>query len=140
MESVKIVMDALGIEKEAVGLKYTDESPAAKLAEGQYAVYNGILEAASGKVIMLSKETCACGGGKSSLGLTETSNVPLKMLVEGEKLWCDVKTAIRSRIESRKIAIPPVGIASKVYLCPARQDIFEPTGTRPGAPHRFRLP
>ena len=82
MKPVKEIRDALGIEREAVGVKYTDESPAAKLADGQYAVCNGILEAAKGKVIMLSKETCACGGGKSHLGLTETSNIPLKMLVE----------------------------------------------------------
>lgn len=126
MKSVKKIRDALGIQREAVGVKYTDESPTDNLADGQYAVCNGILEAANGKVIMLSKETCACGGGKSSLGLTETSQVPIKMLVEGEKLWCDVKTAIRSRIESRKIAIPPVGIAGKVYLYPLSQDIFNP--------------
>jgi uncharacterized protein (DUF169 family) len=116
MESVNKIRKALGIKREAVGVKYTDESPAAKLAEGQYAVCNGILQAANGKVIMLSQETCACGGGKSHLGLTETREVSLKMLVEGEKLWCDVKTATRSRIESQKIAMPPIGIASKVYL------------------------
>ena len=126
MKTVKEIRDALGIEMEAVGVKYTDESPPAKLAEGQYAVCNGILEAANGKVIMLSKENCACGGGKNSLGLTETSQVSLKMLVEGEKLWCDVKTATRSRIESRKIATPPIGIASKVYFYPLNQDIFNP--------------
>ena len=126
MKPIKDIRDKLGIEREAVGVKYTDESPAAQLADGQYAVCNGILEAANGKVIMLSRENCACGGGKSSLGLTETSQVPLKMLVAGEKLWCDVKTATRSRIESRKIAIPPVGIASKVYLYPASRDIFNP--------------
>lgn len=126
MESAKKIRDALGIEMEAVGVKYTDESASAKLAEGQYAVCNGILEAAGGKLIMLSGETCACPGGKSHLGLTETRSVPLKMLVEGEKLWCDVKTATRSRIESQKIAPPPLGIASKVYLYPVGQDIFVP--------------
>ena len=126
MKSTEKIRESLGIKREAVGVKYTDESPAAKLADGQYAVCNGILEAANGKVIMLSKETCACGGGKSHLGLTEAANVPLKMLVEGEKLWCDVKTATRSRIESQKIAAPPLGIASKVYLYPVGKDIFVP--------------
>jgi uncharacterized protein (DUF169 family) len=126
MESVEKIRDVLGIKSEAVGVKYTDESPRAKVAEGQYAVCNGILEAAGGKVIMLSKETCACGGGRSHLGLTETREVPLKMLVEGEKLWCDVKTATRSRIESLKIAAPPVGIANKVYLFPTSRDVFVP--------------
>ncbi len=126
MESVKRIRSALGIEREAVGVKYTDESPAVELAQGQYAVCNGILEAAGGKVIMLSKETCACAGGRSHIGLTETRGVPLKMLVEGEKLWCDVKAATRSRIESQKIATPPLGIASKVYLYPVGKDIFVP--------------
>jgi uncharacterized protein (DUF169 family) len=126
MESARKIRDALGIEREAVGVKYTDESPTAKLAKGQYAVCNGILEAAGGKVIMLSEETCACPGGKSHIGLTETRKVPLKMLVEGEKLWCDVKTATRSRVESERIAKPPLGIASKVYLYPVGKDIFVP--------------
>jgi uncharacterized protein (DUF169 family) len=126
METAKKIRNALGIEKEPVGVKYADESPAAKLAKGQYAVCNGILEASSGKVIMLSKETCACPGGRSHLGITETREVPLKMLVEGEKLWCDVKTATRSMIESEKIASPPLRIASKVYLYPVSKNIFVP--------------
>lgn len=126
MESSKKIRNALGIEREAVGVKYTDESPAAKLAEDQYTVCNGILEAAGGKVIMLSEETCACPGGKSHLGLTETREVPLRMLVEGEKLWCDVKTAMRSSLESQKMAKPPLGIARKVYLYPVGKDIFVP--------------
>lgn len=126
MESVEKIRKALGIEREAVGVKYTDESPKARPTGGQYAVCSGILAAADGKVVMLSRTTCACEGGKSHLGITETNEVPLKMLVEGEKLWCDVKTAMRSSIESEKIAKPPVGIASKVYLYPAEQDIFMP--------------
>ena len=126
MESVKKIINVLGIESAPVGVKYTDDSPVATLAEGQYAVCNGILAAARGKVIMLSKDTCSCPGGQSHLGLTETRAIPLKMLVEGEKLWCDVKTATRSRIESQKIAAPPLGIASKVYLYPIGDDIFVP--------------
>ena len=126
MESAGKIRKALGIEMEAVGVKYTDESPIAELAEGQYTVCDGILEAAGGKVIMLSKETCSCPGGKSHIGLTERREVPLKLLVEGEKLWCDVKTAARSFIESEKIAKPPLGIASKVYLYPVSKDIFVP--------------
>ena len=126
MESVKKIREALGVEKEAVGVKYTDELSSAKPAEGQYTVCDGILEAASGKVIMLSEETCSCPGGRTFLGLAERKGAPLKMLVEGEKLWCDVKTATRSRIESEKIAKPPVGVASKVYLYPVSKNIFVP--------------
>ncbi len=126
MESVEKIRKVLGIEREAVGVKYTDESPSATLAKGQYAACSGILGAASGEVIMLSKETCACPGGKSHLGLVESSLVPLKLLVEGEKLWSDVKTATRSRVEALKIAVPPVGIAGKVYMYPASLDLFVP--------------
>ncbi len=126
MDSVEKIREALGIEREAVGVKYSDESPIAKVAEGQYSVCDGILEAAGGKVIMLSKETCSCPGGRSIIGLTERREVPLRLLVEGEKLWCDVKTAMRSFIESEKIAKPPLGIASKVYLYPVSKDIFVP--------------
>jgi uncharacterized protein (DUF169 family) len=64
MECAEKIRDVLGIEKEAVRVKYTDDSPTVKQAEGQYTVCDGILEAASGKVIMLSEETCSCAGGE----------------------------------------------------------------------------
>jgi uncharacterized protein (DUF169 family) len=126
LESAEKIREALGIEREAVGVKYTDETPTAKAAEGRYTVCNAILEASGGKVIMLSKETCSCPGGRSLTGLAERREVPVKLLVEGEKLWCDVKTATRSFIESDKIAKPPLGIASKIYLYPVSKDVFVP--------------
>ncbi len=126
MEPVERIRKALGIKAQGVGVKYTDEIPAARPAEGEYAVCGGLLEAADGRVIVLTKETCACPGGQIHLGLTERREIPLKFLVEGEKLWCDVKTATRSRIESLKIAPPPRGIASKIYLYPLNRDIFVP--------------
>jgi uncharacterized protein (DUF169 family) len=126
MDSITIVREALGIRDEAVGVKYTDAEPAVELAEGQYAVCNGILAAGKGQVIMLSDKTCTCPGGRSTLGLTQTRSVPLKMLVEGAKLWCDVKTATRSRMQTHKIASPPLGIGSKVYLYPMSKNVFAP--------------
>jgi uncharacterized protein (DUF169 family) len=126
MEPVERIRKALGIKAEAVGVKYTDEISTPKPAEGKNTVCSGILEAADGKVIMLSKETCPCPGGQSHLGLVESRVIPLKFLVEGEKLWCDVKTATRSRIEWQKIAPPPLGIAGKVYLYPLSQEVFVP--------------
>jgi len=126
MESVEKIRKALDIQAEAVGVKYTDEVSKPEPAGGQYTVCSGILEAAGGKVIMLSKETCPCPGGQVHLGLTEARSIPLKFLVEGEKLWCDVKTATRSRIEWQKIAAPPLGIAGKVYLYPLSRDVFQP--------------
>ena len=126
MEMVKRISKALGIKSEAVGVKYTDEPSTPKPAEGKYTVCTGMLEAADGKVIMLTNETCPCPGGQIHLGLIETKQPPLKFLVEGEKLWCDVKTAKRSLIEAEKIAAPPVGIANKVYLYPISRDVFVP--------------
>jgi uncharacterized protein (DUF169 family) len=126
MESVERIRKALGIRAEAVGVKYTDELSTPKPAEGKNTVCSGILEAADGKVIMLCKKTCPCPGGQSHLGLVEARVIPLKFLVEGEKLWCDVKTATRSRIEWQKIAPPPLGIAGKVYLYPLSRDVFVP--------------
>jgi len=126
MESVERIRKALGIKAEAVGVKYTDELSTPKPAEGKYTVCTGMLEAADGKVIMLTKETCPCPGGQIHLGLIETKDPPLKFLVEGEKLWCDVKTAKRSLLEAEKIAAPPVGIASRIYLYPLSRDVFVP--------------
>lgn len=126
MESVEKIRKALDIQAEAVGVKYTDEVSKPEPAGGQYTICSGVLEAAGGKVIMLSKETCPCPGGQVHLGLTEARSIPLKFLVEGEKLWCDVKTATRSRIEWQKIAAPPLGIAGKVYLYPLSRDVFQP--------------
>lgn len=45
MESANKIRSALEIQEERVGVKYTDESPGAKPAEGQYAVCSSILEA-----------------------------------------------------------------------------------------------
>jgi len=126
MEAVEKIRSALGIQREAVAIKYTDEQPPLEPSGGRYAVCSAILEAAAGKVIMLSGETCACPGGKAHIGLAESRAIPLKMLVEGEKLWSDVKTATRSRVETQKIALPPTGISSKVYLYPAGRNLFPP--------------
>ncbi len=126
MDAITSIRKALGIQDEAIGVKYTDEEPAVAPAEGQHAVCNGILAAARGQVILLTEKTCSCPGGRGTLGLTQTRSVPLKLLVEGEKLWCDIKTATRSRMQTNKIASPPLGIASKVYLYPASANVFPP--------------
>ena len=97
IEHVKHIAEALGIEKEPVGVKYTDEAPGVEIEAGSYTVCGAILAASEGNVILLSEERCACSRGKTHLGLTQKSQIPWKMLVEGEKLWCDVKTAIRSK-------------------------------------------
>jgi uncharacterized protein (DUF169 family) len=110
IENVKNIVEVLGIEKEPVGVKYTDEDPRVEIEIGSYTVCGGILEASEGRIIVLSDERCACSGGKTHLGLTQRREPPWKMLVEGEKLWFDVKTAIRSSVEVEKIARLPYGL------------------------------
>jgi len=77
-------------------------------------------------VILLSEESCACPGGKTHLGLTQRGEIPWKMLVEGEKLWYDVKTAIRSSVEVEKIARPPYGLSTKIFLYHVKKCLFQP--------------
>lgn len=126
------IVSALKIEKEPVCVKYTNETPKNdfEVSKDRYSVCGGILEASNGKIIVLSKETCSCFGGRSHLGLVSTrdedSNSSLEFLVEGEKLWCDTKTAFRSRIRRDNIAKPPYGLSDKVYLYPISKNIFLP--------------
>ena len=91
---IKSIVEALGIEKEPVGVKYTDEDPAVEIEKGSYTVCGAILGASDGKVILLSEESCACSGGKTHLGLTQRGEIPWKMLVEGKKLWYGVKSIL----------------------------------------------
>ena len=126
IEQVKTIVDALDIEKEPVGIKYTDEDPGVEIKAGNYTVCGAILAASKDKIIVLSEESCACPGGKTHLGLTQRGEIPWKMLVEGEKLWFDVKTAIRSSIEVDKIARPPYGLSKRIFLYPAMKGIFQP--------------
>ena len=71
IEHIKSIVEALSIEKEPVGIKYTDEDPAVELEKGSYTVCGAILAASEGKIIVLSEESCACSGGKTHLGLTQ---------------------------------------------------------------------
>lgn len=85
LDHLKNIVDALSIEKEPVGVKYTDEDPGVEIEAGNYNVCGAILAASEGKVIVLSEESCACSGGKTHLGLTQKREIPWKMLVEGQK-------------------------------------------------------
>jgi uncharacterized protein (DUF169 family) len=126
IEHVKTIVEALDIEKEPVGVKYTDEDPGGEIEAGNYTVCGAILAASEGKVVLLSEERCACFGGKTHLGLSQKREIPWKMLVEGEKLWCDVKTAVRSGVEVEKIARPPYGLSKRIFFYPALKGLFQP--------------
>jgi uncharacterized protein (DUF169 family) len=126
IEHVKTIAAALDIEREPIGVKYTDEDPGVETAAGSYPACGAILGASEGNVILLSADRCACPGGKTHLGLTERREIPWKMLVEGEKLWFDVKTAIRSSVAVERIARPPSGLSTKIFLYPVRKRLFQP--------------
>ena len=85
IKHVKSIVEALCIEKESVGVKYTDEDPGVEIEAGNYTVCGAILAASEGKIIPLSEYRCACSGGKTHLGLTLKREIPWKMLVEGQK-------------------------------------------------------
>ena len=123
---VRAISAALGLEREPVGVTFTDDEPAVEVEPGAYTVCGAIHKAASGGVIRLSEEFCACSGGKAHIGLTQRVEIPWKLLVEGEKLWCDVKTAVRSHAAVEKRAKPPVGLAHSVFLYPVRAGVFKP--------------
>lgn len=126
IEHIKKIVAALDIEKDPVGVKYTDKDPDVEIEKGDYTVCGAILAASEGEIIMLSEDRCACSGGKTHLGLTQKREIPWKMLVEGEKLWHDVKTAVRSGIEIDKIARPPYELSKKIFLYPAMNEVFQP--------------
>jgi uncharacterized protein (DUF169 family) len=79
IEHIKSIVEALSIEKEPVGVKYTDEYPGVETEEGNYTMCGAILAASEGEVILLSEESCACSGGKTHLGLTQSGEIPWKM-------------------------------------------------------------
>lgn len=117
--------EVLKLEKEPVGVKYTNGLPK-KVEKGFYTVCGAILEAAEGKTIVLSSETCACLGGIRHIGLSEETSVPGKMLVEGEKLWVDMAAFHRSSETNRRIAEPPMGLGENVFFYPLREGIYDP--------------
>ncbi|MFB6150347.1 MAG: DUF169 domain-containing protein [Haloarculaceae archaeon] len=123
--AVETVRDGIGMERSAVGVKYTDDEPDCEVETG-YPVCQAILSAADGAVVELSGQSCPCPGGRTHLGLAEESNVPKETLVEGEKLWADVTVAYRSSERTDAMAEPPVGLADSVYLYPAAEGVFDP--------------
>jgi uncharacterized protein (DUF169 family) len=76
IEHVKTIVDALSVERESVGVKYTDEAPGVEIEAGNYTVCGAILAASEGKIIVLSEDRCACSGGKTHLGLTQKREIP----------------------------------------------------------------
>lgn len=118
--------DALKLEGEPVGVKYSKEVPEDK-TEGKYPVCGAILSASEGKTIALSEETCSCPGGKYHIGLakSEQREIDREFLVEGEKLWADLKAAERSGRATRKRA-EPLDLPGNAVFFPLEEEVYEP--------------
>ncbi len=122
---IEKIKDVLKLEKEPVGVKYTDDLPKEK-EDGYYTVCGAILAASEGKIIVISKETCACPGGIVHLGLAKGVRLHGKILVEGEKLWVDLKAFCKAIKDTRKIAMPPLGLSNNIVFYPLREEIYNP--------------
>lgn len=125
MDSAKKICEALNIEKQPIGVAFAGEPPGAAPVDGRYGVCNGILRAGEGKLIELTAEKCSCPGGRVHTGLVQERDVPLELLVEGEKLWADVVAAHRASTRSRELAEPPVELADNIFFYPVGQVSLE---------------
>ena len=126
MKAVEKIRSALGIHRQAVGVKYTDEEP--PVATLRWPV-RGLQSDTRGRFrkgdhalrgdLRLPRRQVAHRAHRGEDNAAQDAR-------GGEKLWSDVKTATRSRIETQKIAIPPVGLASRVYFYSADQEYLNP--------------
>jgi len=124
-DKVEKIKNVLKLEKEPVGVKYTDNPPEEK-KEGYYTVCGAIIEASNGKTIVISKETCACPGGIIHTGIAKGIRLHGKILVDGEKLWVDLKAFCRAIKDTRKIARPPLCVSNNIVFYPLIKEIYNP--------------
>jgi uncharacterized protein (DUF169 family) len=103
-------------------------TPAAGAEDGRRRACNALLDARSGSIINLSRESCACPGGTWHLGLGPQPVGKMmdglkKFLVEGEKLFCSLATMART---FHLTSAPPEGLAQYVVLSPLERAEFIP--------------
>ncbi|MGP3702739.1 MAG: DUF169 domain-containing protein [Candidatus Bathyarchaeota archaeon] len=117
---VEKVVEVLKLGKNPVGVKFMRRREAGvlktRIKSRFYTVCGGILNAAGGEFILLSKENCICPGGRYYLGFVEKREIPLSVLVDGEKLWCSKLLAYRSDFEAEKLAKIPYNLAENIAL------------------------
>ena len=119
------LIEVLGLDYHPIGVKYT-ELPPKNMEENKYTVCGAIIQTSKGeKNIVLSRDSCACPGGVMHIGLGEVK-VPVKFLVEGEKLWANVRAFLRASTSSRKIAEPPKLLGKFVIFYPLKLNLYEP--------------
>lgn len=123
VDEVKNVVKVLELGKNPVGVKFMrsreTEALKTRIKEGKlYTVCGGILNAAEGEVVLLSRESCSCPGGRYYLGFVERREISLSVLVDGEKLWYNKLVAYRSDFEAEKLSKIPYGLARSIILYP----------------------
>lgn len=120
--------ELLVLEGSPVAVTYSMTPALAGAETDRYAVCQALIEARSGAVIDLTRETCACPGGVWHLGLGprpsgKAGEVLKKFLVEGEKLFCSIATMHRTMALTSD---PPVGLAEHVILSPLEKADLRP--------------
>ena len=119
--------DVLGLKGFPISVTYS-MNPVPDGKEGKHWVCQALLDVRNGAIINLSKETCACPGGISHLGLGpppsgNADKALKKFLIEGEKLFCSLAVFHRS---SYLTAPPPLGLAEYVILSPLEKAELKP--------------
>lgn len=118
-EYAKEIVEVLGLTGSPIGVRYSWEAPAGGEV-GKYRVCDAFLKARDGYVIDITKETSACPGGTTQLGLAEPpsgekAKALQDFLVKGEKLFCSIAAFYRSgNLTSRA----PLGLAPHVVFSP----------------------
>lgn len=119
IEETARLKKALALEGELIGVSYRDV-PDASL-DKKASPCGALLLAYSGIPLTLGSSNCTCSGGIAHLGLEDRplNKKMMKMLVEGEKLWCNLSAANRSFLDTRwKKAPPPTNIGDYVNIVP----------------------
>lgn len=111
--------DVLALKGSPVAITYSNQAPEHS-EPGKHWVCKAILDARDGKIINLTRESSACAGGKTYLGLAprpegDALRALQKFLVEGEKLFCSIVAFHRAQAYS---TTPPLGLAENVILWP----------------------
>lgn len=121
------IKQLLGLKGDPVSITYSMKAPS-ESAGGDYRVCDAFLQASSGKVLDLTRETSACSGGTRHLGLCEPvkgddDKAIKEFLVDGEKLYCSIAAFHRAQTLT---APAPVGLAEHVVLSPMQKAEFRP--------------
>ena len=127
IEYAKKIKKVLDLEGSPVAVTYSLYPPKKK-SKGKLRVCNAFLAVSKGKIIDLTAETSACGGGTLHLGLGdkftgEAAKALKEFLTKGEKIYCDIAALHRAFTLSTQ---PPLGLAEHIVMSPMEKAEFKP--------------